>query len=50
MMTFYDNGAMIDYMELNRIEEAILRFYKCLTSQYDSLCVLAFTLGGDEYD
>ena len=50
MMTFYDNGTMIDYMELNRIEKAILRFYKCLTSQYDSLSVLAFTLGGDEYD
>lgn len=49
MVTFYDNGAMIDYMELNRIEEAILRFYKCLTSQYESLRVLAFTLGGDDF-
>ncbi len=50
LMTFYSNEPMIDYMELNRIEEAILRFYKCLTSQYESLKVLAFTLGSDEFD
>lgn len=49
MMSFYSNGPMIDYMELNRIEDAILRFYQCLTSQYDSLNVLAFTLGGDDF-
>ncbi len=49
MMTFYADKPMVDYMELNRIEEAILKFYTYLMSQYEGLRVLAFTLGGDDF-
>ncbi len=49
LMTFYGNAPMIDYMELNRIEEAILQFYICLTGQYKSLKTLSFVLSSDDF-
>ena len=47
--TFYDNGYLPDYAELNRIESTTLKIYEILKGQYDSLPVLAFTLGGDDF-
>ena len=46
-MTFQDNGAWIDYNELNRIESAMLRLYTEMTYQHDNLDRLAFRLGGE---
>ena len=45
--TFQDNGAWIDYVELNRIESATLQLYTEMTYQHDNLDRLAFTLGGE---
>lgn len=48
LVTFYGNGPMVDYIELNRIESSMSSFYDSLTSQNECLKVLAFTLGGDD--
>lgn len=46
--TFQDNGAWIDYVELNRIENAMLQLYTEMKYQSDSLPHLAFTMGGEK--
>lgn len=46
---FSDNGSFPEYNELNRIESTSLKLYEILKSQYESIKVLAFTLGGDEF-
>ncbi len=43
--TFYENTAFIDYAELNRIENACLRFYQNVQSAANDRKRLAFTLG-----
>lgn len=43
--TFADNGPFIGYIEMNRLESAILGIYNTLTSQKSSREHLAFTLG-----
>lgn len=43
--TFYDNGKIFDYNELNRIESAILNMYEQLTNQYRGRRMLSFPLG-----
>lgn len=48
-MSFYPGGNMIDFIELNRIETSIEKFYIGLTSQYENIKVLPFILGGDEF-
>ena len=45
--TYQDNGAYIDYVELNRIESAMLRLYTEMTYQHSNLDRLAFILGGE---
>ena len=45
--TYQDNGAWIDYAELNRIESAMLRLYTEMTIRHKNLDRLAFTLGGE---
>lgn len=47
--TYYPEMPAVNYDDLNRIESACLTIYEGLTSQYDGLRVLAFTLGGDEF-
>lgn len=47
--SFFENSYFPDYAELNRIESTSLKIYEILKGQYDSLPVLAFTLGGDEF-
>lgn len=42
---FTDNGAFIDYKELNRIENASLDLYNHLYSQYEGRRTLTFMLG-----
>lgn len=46
---FEDGGVFIDNVELNYIESTMLQMYEYMTSQYDGLRVLAFTLGGDDF-
>lgn len=46
--TFADNGAFIDYNELNRIESASLDLYNQLSGQYEGRRMLTFMLGGKE--
>lgn len=45
--TYRDNGAYIDYVELNRIEKAMYSLYMEMTFQTNNLDRLAFTLGGE---
>lgn len=47
--TYYDELPTPNYEDLNRIESTSLQIYEVLKGQYDSLPVLAFTLGGDEF-
>lgn len=42
---FTDNGAFIDFTELNRIESASLDLYNHLHSQYEGRRMLVFMLG-----
>lgn len=44
-VSFYDNGRSIDYVELNRIESAILLLYNNLKHQYEGRRMLTFMLG-----
>ena len=46
--TYKDNGAFIDFNELNRIESAVLDLYNNLSSQYDGRRLLTFMLGARE--
>ena len=43
--TFYENGAFIQYSELNRLESAILNMKKILDAQEISVNKLPFVLG-----
>lgn len=43
--TFYENGAFIQYSELNRLESAILNMKKILDAQAISVNKLPFVLG-----
>lgn len=43
--TFYNNGAFIQWDELNRIESGILSIYEMLNRQEAGLPVLSFRLG-----
>lgn len=43
--TFYENGAFIQYSELNRLESAILNMKKILDAQEISVNKLPFILG-----
>lgn len=45
---YTDNGAFIDFSELNRIENAMLDLYNHLCSQYEGRRMLEFMLGGRE--
>lgn len=45
---FTDNGAFIDFEELNRIEKASLDICNLLTSQYEGRRMLTFLLGTRE--
>lgn len=45
---FTDNGAFIDFDELNRIESATLDLYNHLSSQHDGRRMLTFMLGARE--
>ena len=45
---YLPNTRTLDYVELNRIESAILLLYKTMTSHKESLNRLAFTLGGQK--
>lgn len=45
---YTDNGAFIDFTELNRIESATLDLHKYLSSQYEGRRMLVFMLGGRE--
>lgn len=45
---FADNEAYINYVELNRIEGAMLNLYKNLTGQYEGRRMLTFMLGSRE--
>lgn len=45
---FYENGAFIDFNELNRIESATLDLYNQLTNQYEGRRMLTFMLGKRE--
>lgn len=45
---FTDNGAFIDFNELNRIESATLDLYNNLSSQYEGRRMLTFMLGARE--
>lgn len=45
---YTDNGAFIDFSELNRIESATLDLYNYLSSQYEGRRMLVFMLGGRE--
>lgn len=47
--TYYDELPTPNYEDLNRIESTSLKLYEILKSQYESIKVLAFTLGGDEF-
>lgn len=44
--TFFPNGPFIDYVELNRLEDAMLSFFVRATEQKKILPRLAFRLGG----
>ena len=44
-VTFYSNGAFIQWNELNRIESAMLNIYEMLDRQEAGLPILAFRLG-----
>jgi len=43
--TFSDNGAFIDWNELNRLESATLKIYNLLERQENALPRMAFRLG-----
>jgi hypothetical protein len=45
---YTDNGAFIDFAELNRIESASLDLYNQLKSQYEGRRMLTFMLGRRE--
>lgn len=45
--TYQDNGAYIDYVELNRIESSMYKLQMEMMFQIDNLDRLAFTLGGE---
>lgn len=45
---FMDNGAFIDYAELNRIESASLDIYNKLLAQHDGRRMVTFMLGARE--
>lgn len=45
---FVDNGAFIDYTELNRIESATLDLYNKLVAQHEGRRMLTFMLGSRE--
>lgn len=45
---FMDNGAFIDYAELNRIESATLDIYNKLSTQHEGRRMLTFMLGSRE--
>jgi hypothetical protein len=45
---YTDNGAFIDFTELNRIESASLDLYNQLKSQYEGRRMLTFMLGRRE--
>lgn len=47
--TFYDNGRVIGFEELNRIESAELTMYRTLNSSIDGLRRLPFRLGVPSY-
>ena len=44
--TFYDNQPIIDWQELNRIEEACRLIYSNIQSRLNGRKILAFTLNG----
>lgn len=46
--TFYDNQPFIDWMELNRIEEACRLIYSNIRSRYTGRKTLEFILNGDD--
>lgn len=45
---YLPNTRTLDFIELNRIEGAILLLYKTMTAHKESLPKLAFTLGGQK--
>lgn len=45
---YVDNGNTMDYVELNRLEGAILDLYNKLTNQYNGRRNLTFMLGAKE--
>lgn len=45
---YLPNTRTLDFVELNRIESAILLLYKTMTAQKEALPKLAFTLGGQK--
>ena len=45
---YLPNTRTLDFVELNRIESAILLLYKTMTAHKESLPKLAFTLGGQK--
>lgn len=47
--TFYDNGKFIDYVELNRLESALLKMYNVLSSAISHKSRLAFRLGSGKF-
>lgn len=45
---YLPNTRTLDFVELNRIESAILLLYKTMTAHKEALPKLAFTLGGQK--
>ena len=45
---FYENGPMVDYVELNRIESAILQYELILKAQKNCVPVLPFVVGAKQ--
>lgn len=49
MKTYYDNTPFIDWLELNRIENACLRLYRTVQSRIQGRSTLPLTLNGGDF-
>lgn len=47
---FYNNGPMINYVELNRIESTMFQYAQMLIAQSNSVPTLAFIFGTSVFD
>lgn len=49
MKIFYENTPFIDYIELNRLETDVGRYYALVQNRLNSRTKLAFRLGGGKF-